>query len=43
MKQKIYIFVYFYASAKNGWAIEDLNDEKIDMKCILDGIIRKIP
>jgi GTP-binding protein len=33
----------YYASAKNGWAVTNMNDEKIDMKCILDGIINNIP
>lgn len=33
----------YYASAKNGWAISDIKNEKVDMKCILDGIIEYIP
>jgi GTP-binding protein len=36
----------YYASAKNGWAVDDIKDinkENKDMKCILDGIIQYIP
>ena len=33
----------YYTSAKNGWAVTNLNDEKINMNCILDGIIKHIP
>lgn len=33
----------YYCSAKNGWAVANLNDEKINMNCILDGIIKHIP
>lgn len=33
----------FYASSKNGWAIKDMLEEKKDMNCILEGIVKHIP
>lgn len=33
----------FYASGKNGWAVQNLKDEKKDVRCILDGIIKHVP
>eukprot|EP01135_Chromosphaera_perkinsii_P004488 Nk52_evm12s284 gene=Nk52_evmTU12s284 len=32
-----------YASAKLGWAVPNMNDEKKDLKCILESIISAIP
>ena len=43
MSDEILDYPIFYASAKNGWAISDLTDEKKDMACILDSIIKSIP
>jgi GTP-binding protein len=43
VSDEILDYPIFYASAKNGWAISDLNDEKKDMACILDSIIKSIP
>lgn len=33
----------FFASGKNGWAVENMNDEKKDIECILKGIIKHVP
>lgn len=33
----------FYASGKNGWAVEDMNDPKVNIECILKGIINHVP
>lgn len=34
----------YYASAKNGWAVKDLDGEnRVDCTSILDGIIEHIP
>lgn len=33
----------FYSSGKNGWAVEKLDDERRDISCILDGIIKHVP
>jgi GTP-binding protein len=33
----------YYASGKNGWAVRGLEDEKLDCRPILDGIIEHIP
>lgn len=43
VSDEILDYPVFYASAKNGWAVNDMNDEKVDMKCILEGIIKQIP
>jgi GTP-binding protein len=43
VSDEILDYPVFYASAKNGWAVTDMNDEKVDMKCILEGIIKQIP
>ncbi len=36
-------FKTVYASAKQGWAVKDLNDERIDITPIFDTIIEEIP
>ncbi len=36
-------FKTIYASAKQGWAVRDLNDEKVDITPIFDTIIEEIP
>lgn len=33
----------FYASGKNGWAVENMNDPKVNIECILKGIINHVP
>lgn len=33
----------FFASGKNGWAVENLNDKKENIECILKGIIKHVP
>jgi GTP-binding protein len=33
----------YYASGKNGWAVENMDHEKRDVDCILNGIIKHIP
>ncbi len=33
----------YYASAKNGWAVQDMSEEKLNMSCILEGIIKHVP
>jgi GTP-binding protein len=33
----------FYASGKNGWAVENLTDPKNNIECILKGIINHVP
>lgn len=33
----------FYASGKNGWAVKNLEDERKDMSCVLDAIVKHIP
>ncbi len=36
-------FPIVYASALNGWAVLDLNDEKRDMKALFETILEKVP
>lgn len=33
----------FYTSAKNGWAVKDMTEDKKDISCILDTVIDYIP
>jgi GTP-binding protein len=33
----------FYSSGKNGWAVENMSDERKDIECILKGIIKHVP
>jgi len=33
----------FFASGKSGWAVRDLEDERKDVSCILDGIVEAVP
>ena len=33
----------YYASGKNGWAVEELNQPRENIECILEGIIKHIP
>lgn len=33
----------YYASGKNGWAVEDLSHERVSIECILKGIIKHVP
>ena len=33
----------YYASGKNGWAVEDLKHERVSIECVLKGIIKNIP
>lgn len=33
----------YYASGKSGWAVDNLKDEKKDISCILNGIIKHVP
>jgi GTP-binding protein len=32
-----------YASAKNGWAVKNMDDEKSGVKCLLDTIVSRVP
>ncbi|WP_337867093.1 translational GTPase TypA [Ignavibacterium sp.] len=36
-------FPVIYASGRSGWAVKNLNDEKIDLTPLLDSIIKDIP
>lgn len=33
----------YYASGKNGWAVKNMDDEKHNVNCILDCILKEIP
>jgi len=33
----------YYSSGRNGWAVENLTDEKKSIECILKGIIKHVP
>jgi GTP-binding protein len=33
----------YYCSGKNGWAVENLKDQKKNIECILKGIIKHVP
>lgn len=36
-------FPVVYASGKDGWAVENMTDDKKDLRCLLDLIIRYVP